>query len=296
MKHDTPFFSIIIPTFNRAQSIGKTIDSIRSQAFKSMEIIIVDDGSTDNTSEVIAAIKDDRISYSKIINSERGAARNHGLKQATGNYVNFFDSDDLFLPCLENLKTFIANKDNPDVIYGGIQHRESSGKEILIQSPPYNSFTKNLFHNNFLACGAVFLKREIALQLPFHEDRRLSSAEDWELWLRVHSKFSFTWFPNLIFQQLHHSDRSLVKITAEKIEIRDTYFATLVLNNDLLKNAFGRRAINLFVADRFTFIALAWLSTNRAKAFSNLVKALQTSFWVIQRKRFWAILKKLALG
>lgn len=290
---ETPFFSIIIPCYNRDDYISKTILSIFNQSYSSLEIIIVNDGGTDKTAEIVKTLKDNRIQYYAIGNSERGAARNYGLKHAKGEYINFFDSDDLFLPCLEKLADFIKILNNPDVVYGKIQHVDAQGNEIPSGALPYNSFPKNLLHNNFLACGSVFLKREIAEQFPFHEDRRLSSAEDWELWLRVHVKYSFTYFPEPVFQQVHHSGRSLTVINPEKIEIRDTYFASLVVNNVSLKNYYRSEALNLFAADRFTFIALAWCGSNWAKAFFYWRKALSMSFHVISRKRFWAILKKL---
>jgi glycosyltransferase involved in cell wall biosynthesis len=294
MKNQAPFFSIVIPTFNRVSSIGKAIESILNQSFNSLEIIIVDDGSTDNTNEVITSFNEDRIRYFKIENSERGAARNHGLQHAVGKYVNFFDSDDLFLPCFENLQTFIV-KNNPHVVYGGIEHVDNAGNKVKESRLPYTSFTKNLFHNNFLACGSVFLKREIALQFPFHEDRRLSSAEDWELWLRIHAQYTFICFQGLIFQQVEHSDRSLTRISDEKIEIRDNYFADLVLENENLNRQFGILTLNSFAADRFTFIALVWFARDRSKSFSYWIKALKTSKLVLKRKRFWGILKKLIL-
>jgi glycosyltransferase involved in cell wall biosynthesis len=288
---DSNTFSIIIPSYNRAELIGKTIESILNQFFRSIQIIIVDDGSSDNTAEVLNSFKDTRIQYFKIQNSERGAARNLGLKYATGKYINYFDSDDLFLPCLMQVAEFITTNNSPDVFYGEIQHVDDSGALLKSQTFPYKSFTRNLLYNNFLACGSVFMKREVANQFLFHEDRRLSSAEDWELWLRVHAQFTFHRFPGSIFQQVHHAGRSLRTVSPEKIEVRDSYFAELVTNNEIMKKFYGTSAMNLFVADRFTFIALAWSNYNAGKAFQYIGKSLAASLLVLTRKRFWAVLK-----
>src|SRR5215203_5908009 len=96
MKAET-FFSVIIPCYNRASMIGKTVKSLQQQAYTSYEIIIVDDGSTDNTEQVVSEIADERTRYHKKQNEERAAARNYGARLAEGYYLNFFDSDDLAL-------------------------------------------------------------------------------------------------------------------------------------------------------------------------------------------------------
>ncbi len=294
--HDSyPFFSIIIPSFNRAFSIGKTIQSITQQPFTKVEIILVDDGSTDNTQEIVEELQNGAIRYFKIVNSERGAARNVGLQHAKGIYVNFFDSDDLFLPCLHALHTFIESTNRPDVVYGNFQHVNSDGLTLQKSDPPYSSFTANLLHNNFLACGSVFLKREVAQQFPFHENRKLSAAEDWELWLRVHTKHTFIFFPAYIFQQIHHAQRSLVAIRPEIVAIRDAYFADLVFSNKQLEKFYGRRAIKLFMADRYTFVSLAFCGLDAGTAFHYWIQSIQITTLVMKRKRFWAIAKKLIL-
>ena len=78
MRETSPFFSIIIPTYNRAALIGKTLRSVQEQSFKSFEVIVVDDGGKDDTKEVLLGLEDDRICYYWKENGERGAARNFG--------------------------------------------------------------------------------------------------------------------------------------------------------------------------------------------------------------------------
>ena len=91
-----PYFSIIIPAFNRAHLISKAIDSVIAQTFEDWELIIVDDGSTDNTKDLICNYqeKDSRINYIFQKNAERSAARNNGIANAKGEYICFLDSDD----------------------------------------------------------------------------------------------------------------------------------------------------------------------------------------------------------
>lgn len=93
-----PLFSIIIPTYNRAHILPRTIASVLAQTYSNWECIIVDDGSTDSTKDLIASYSDTRIKYVYQHNAERSAARNNGIRHAQGKYICFLDSDDEYLP------------------------------------------------------------------------------------------------------------------------------------------------------------------------------------------------------
>ena len=290
----SPFFSIIIPTYNRAHLIGKTVEAILRQTFSDFELIIVDDGSTDGTCKVIRNIKDRRLLYFSISNGERGRARNYGVSLATGEYINFFDSDDEFLVSLNLLYTYLNEQELPPVVYGGLEIENVGTGVVYAPKKPYKSFTKNLLFDNFLACGSVFLKREIAIKFPFEEDRRLSSAEDWELWLRIHSRYDFAELNTPVFKIIEHKGRSLSGISSSKVEQRDNLFANLVRSNPFFIKKYGVSATNLFIADRYTFIALSHaVAGDKGSSFHYLLKSLKLSRSVIKRKRFWAVAKKL---
>src|SRR5690606_6206557 len=114
MATDTPFFSVVVPTYNRAHLIAPTIRSVLSQTCPDLELLVVDDGSTDDTAAVVRAIGDPRLKYLPVSNRERGAARNFGLGRATGEYVVFLDSDDEFHPAhLETLRRAISEQAHP---------------------------------------------------------------------------------------------------------------------------------------------------------------------------------------
>jgi glycosyltransferase involved in cell wall biosynthesis len=110
-----PYFSIIIPVYNRAHSIRKAIESILTQTFQNFEIIVIDDASKDNTQEVISSIEDDRIYYFKNeINKERCVSRNIGIEKSKGKYICFLDSDDYHLPDhLQEIYHEIQSKGEP---------------------------------------------------------------------------------------------------------------------------------------------------------------------------------------
>ncbi|NBU82584.1 MAG: glycosyltransferase family 2 protein, partial [Flavobacteriaceae bacterium] len=89
-----PYFTIVIPSYNRAHIVGRAIESVLNQSYSDFEIIVVDDGSTDNTKEVVCQFLDSRINYFFQENSGVSAARNTGSKLAKGDYLVFLDSDD----------------------------------------------------------------------------------------------------------------------------------------------------------------------------------------------------------
>src|SRR5690554_1994132 len=114
-----PEFSIVIPTYNRAHLICKTIDSVLAQTFQNFEIIVVDDGSTDNTDEVIKEKYGNhpQLSYYKKENAERAAARNYGTQKAKGKYVLWFDSDDImYSNHLKKANEYIIKNNSPEVL------------------------------------------------------------------------------------------------------------------------------------------------------------------------------------
>src|SRR5262249_48223208 len=122
------FFSIVVPTYNRAPLLKETLLSILQQHAADFELIVVDDGSGANTGEVVGMFGDQRIVYIRTSNRERGAARNSGLSIAKGEYVNFFDSDDTMRPCLSGIRDFILQNDHPEVVYGIVE--DADGRAV----------------------------------------------------------------------------------------------------------------------------------------------------------------------
>ena len=129
-------FSIIIPTYNRAAFLPKAIGSVLAQSFSDWELIIVDDGSTDNTKDVVAQYSDSRITYIFQQNAERSAARNKGIAHSVGEYVLFLDSDDYYLSnFLADLNLEIRKNNNKPCLYFHNALIESNGKQRQFAEP-----------------------------------------------------------------------------------------------------------------------------------------------------------------
>lgn len=131
----SPVFTVIVPTYNREKLLKRTIESILAQTFKDFELIIVDDGSTDNTKKLIASYKDCRIIYIYKENGGLNSARNKGLQNAKGEYIAFCDSDDSWLP--EKLEKHVQkyNEDNEiKVVYDltGVVKKEGDKQNIIL--------------------------------------------------------------------------------------------------------------------------------------------------------------------
>ncbi len=118
MSEAAPFFSVVIPLYNRAAIVGDTIQSVLAQDWQDFEIVVIDDGSRDNPRPAIEAVGDKRVRYIRQDNAGGGAARNNGIEAARGRYIAFLDSDDLFLPGkLSIMARALKNDDGRTVLY-----------------------------------------------------------------------------------------------------------------------------------------------------------------------------------
>lgn len=295
---ENPYFSIVVPCYNRADILPATIAAILRQEYTNFELIIIDDGSKDNTAKIINDLNDSRIQYFYKENGERGAARNYGTKRAGGRYINFFDSDDTMYPNhLSVVQQFLALQGEVEVVHTGYEIMDENSRLVLEVHDFHKSTNEELIHNNFLACNTVFVRHDIAIQNPFVEDRRLASAEDWELWLRLASQYKFYSISAKTFCLKEHSARSLNTISPDAVIMRDELFAQLMETNDHFQNRYHKQ-VKYFIANRYTFITLilALAKNRRFDTLRYLGKAILTDPTVLWRRRFLASIKHLLLN
>jgi glycosyltransferase involved in cell wall biosynthesis len=130
------FFSIIIPTYNREKEISRALNSVLTQTFQDFEIIVVDDGSTDNTESVVLSFNDIRIKYIKQDNSGATAARNYGIRNSSGQYIAFLDSDDMWYPTfLEEHKAKYEEDNELCVTYSNLNIINEKGEVFPFSKP-----------------------------------------------------------------------------------------------------------------------------------------------------------------
>ncbi|KOY50664.1 Glycosyl transferase family [Polaribacter dokdonensis DSW-5] len=193
--------SVIIPSYNRGSTIKLAIQSVLDQTYKNIEVIVIDDGSTDNTEEIILELNSDKVSYYKNAkNIGACGSRNRGINLAKGDYIAFQDSDDEWLPeKLERQLEFLSEEDC-DIVSCSMQRIEGKKNEIY---PPYvpennsNSFNQLLFEN-FTSTQTILGKKKVFENYNF--DERMPRFQDWELMLRIS-----------LFFNLKHLNKVLVK-------------------------------------------------------------------------------------
>jgi glycosyltransferase involved in cell wall biosynthesis len=289
-------FSVIIPTYNRANLIKKTLDSVLEQTYFLFEVIVVDDGSSDNTAEVIRPLlAEPRIRYFKIKNSERGAARNFGVSKSEGQYITFLDSDDVFLPWhLQVAHEKIEENHQPPALHLGYEMHHSNGRidSLPLLPSPVND---KLLEGNFLSCMGVFLRRDVALQFPFDEDRALSGSEDYELWLRIAARVPILTFPEVTSRLINHDMRSVIQADPKKLMTRISLLEQKLLHDEKFMQRFGNK-MTMFSSYRTLYLALHLaLSGERGQALKSLLLTAYHYPYVIFSYRFAVALKKIML-
>ena len=186
------FISVIIPTYNRKRLLKKAIDSVLAQTYPYFELIVVDDGSEDNTSELVANCSAD-IVYIKQANKGPAAARNRGIQAARHNLVAFLDSDDWF--AADKLQVQIAAmQENPAYLVSHTQETWYRHGKHLNQKKKHMKNSGDIFRQSLEICAVgmstVMMHREIFDRYGLF-DEEFPCCEDYELWLRVSAEQKF---------------------------------------------------------------------------------------------------------
>jgi glycosyltransferase involved in cell wall biosynthesis len=194
-----PFISIVMPTYNRSRLITRSIESVLRQSYRTFELIIVDDASTDDTESVVGAFSDERLRYIKHKkNRGANAARNTGIRASSGNYIAFQDSDDEWLPeklnmQVECLRKF-AEAQNVGVIYTSFYQVRGNVRKYYPDDSVVDRdgwiFESLLCGRNFVTSQAALVKRECFDEVGFF-DETLPRLQDWEMWLRISKRYVF---------------------------------------------------------------------------------------------------------
>lgn len=293
---NAPLFSVIIPTYNRASFIGKTIASVLSQSFKDFEVIVVDDGSTDNTRGVVSEIRDARVSYFHKENAERGAARNFGVTKSRGLFVTFLDSDDLYRHHhLEEAHLFYSSHTEANVFALGYDVVHVDGRVIYPFKKLPSPVNRKLEEGNFLSCIGVFIRRQVMVEFPFREERALAGSEDYELWLRLASRYPIYTISKSTAQLVQHDERSVINFSNDKLFARIQTFRSCITSDPQVKHFYGR--LSRIFAFMDLYLALHLLMSGEKKTGTSvLCKALYQYPGMISNHRFWAAVKKIFIN
>lgn len=205
--------SVIIPTWNRSDDTLRAVRSVLNQTYNDFEIIIVDDGSIDQTENIFSEYPDKRVRYIQIEHSGLPAkARNVGINNAKGEWIAFLDSDDEWLPNKLEEQIRLAEITLCQAVCSNawrIQNSQNRGAYLDDQVPEIIRFSK-LVKVNFVICSSALIKRSlIDKALGFSEAKAMKAWEDYALWLRIASLTNFAYCSKPLVE---YSDEPLLSI------------------------------------------------------------------------------------
>lgn len=291
-----PFFSIIMPTYNRASMISKAIDSVLSQDFYEWELIIIDDCSPDNTGDIVKKYTDIRIKYFRNEkNLEKSGARNRGIELAKGEFICFLDDDDIYL---ESFLTDFYNKIKetkfePAMYYCECWYENETGKRWAPEEGEIDAENNiELVAQKTIASQRACLHKEILEKHKY--DPKNYRTEDLDLWARVLQEYPLYATNTRTYVFFVHGERSVDLTNFHTWNYRYNYikwFAYEGFKNDLRKK----------IADKiFGYATLSMarhydLVKNKKKAVLYSLKALMTDHGAFTKEKYYILAKNCIL-
>lgn len=209
---DQPLVSVVISTYNRSDYVGDTVESVINQTYPNIDLIVVDDGSTDGTGEIIRRFGD-KVRYVWQENAERASARNHGLRLAKGEFIAFLDSDDLWMPDkIEQAVKFLRANPRFGLVYTDYVQIDGEGRELRVVrvGGPSGRVTEALLKRSFVPFGAHLSRTSLIKEINgFVEDRQMSGSEDWEMWVRLSLRTEFAYDPRALSKIRTHAANTM---------------------------------------------------------------------------------------
>ncbi|MGI8385430.1 glycosyltransferase family 2 protein [Robertmurraya sp. P23] len=187
-----PKVSVIIPSYNSERTIVRTVSSCLNQTYSDLEVIVIDDGSTDSTGEILKQIKDERLKYFYFENSGRSEARNKGIHRAKGDYIQFLDSDDtLHSEKIEKGLSILEHDNTFDAVQCGTGYIKDNQLVNEFKAIPRDNVNNVLLRENIFPIHSVLFRKECASSFP----KGLSYCEDWYFWIKT------LWNKKIFFQE-----------------------------------------------------------------------------------------------
>jgi len=186
-----PLFSVVIPTYNSYKKLVRAVESLKEQSYQNFEVLIIDDGSTDETKSKITTLMSAQIHYFYKTNGGPASARNLGITKAKGEYICFLDADDTFAKEKLLLYSKFCEKGVPFIFSDALYIQESNNNSNLFSSKihiKYTSFFKSLLVTNFIVASTVCIKKEILEKVAFFDETLFT--EDYDLWLKIARRYS----------------------------------------------------------------------------------------------------------
>jgi glycosyltransferase involved in cell wall biosynthesis len=270
--------SVIIPTYNREKFISRAIQSALDQTYKNIEIIVIDDGSTDHTRYVISGFKE-KVKYFYQEHKGISAARNYGILQAQGTYIAFLDSDDEWLPeKLEAQVNILEQNPNIGIVHNKLvilnEKREKIGMKPKRDSG--NTLRELLEEGGDLPTSSVITRRECFTKVGVF-DESLPTMEDFEMWLRIARYYDIH---EIRDKYLGYSHRHEGQITRDKIKV---FYGLVHLDKKILSEFLDistQKVIKRLTKNQYILSRAYYDEGQYRLAFKNLVEVMTRNPWV----------------
>lgn len=304
-----PKASILIPAYNASAYIAATLESILNQSLADFECLVIDDGSTDNTAEIVASYQDSRIQLIRQSNSGGPAApRNQGLIRATGQYIFMFDADDIMLP--EKLQVSVATLDSfpqANLLFTNFQSIDGAGELLthnyldeydtlwnLIPERNSDAYFLNsdelfnaLIRVNFIGTSSVAI-RKAAIGEEFRFNQTMKNADDYLFWVEFIRKHGAIFLNQILHQyriiETGISRQDFTKRAPSKIK-------GLRCIRDLCKNVDQRKVVDKQIADDYA--AMSYAYRKKGEYVNSFRSAIRSISWELNKKTLRALVASL---
>lgn len=270
-----PNVSVVIPVYNGAAFVGKAIASVLAQTERDLELIVVDDGSSDNTAAVVGGFDDPRLHFVRQENAGPSAARNTGIARARGAWIGFLDADDWWLPGkLEAHLRRAAEERRVGLIYSAVILVEATTGAVEVRRAALEGeVLPKLFYGNVIVGGGsgATVRRE-ALERVGSFDPTIRYGEEWELWLRVAAEYPFAAIDEPLTGRLQRPDSHGATNT---IGMRDACLRTLERAFDTYASAYKEHRAKAMAEVYYRAATELHLENARKETCLNLLRTLQ---------------------
>jgi glycosyltransferase involved in cell wall biosynthesis len=216
--------SVIMPAYNAARYIGEAIESLLNQSFTDWELVLVNDGSSDETLAIAQSYADPRIKITTQANQGEAGARNTGLNLATGKYISFLDADDLYLPnALDSFVRYMEAHPDVGVAYSDGYICNIAGEPMMRLSEIRESIVEGYILESVVVSTVVItvplctvLRKTAVTSPPFHFDQNLGYGTDWDFWIRLSRHVQFGYLDELTCKyRVHQTNMTRVSGVAK---------------------------------------------------------------------------------
>jgi len=235
--------SVIVPTYNRATLLLTALRSIAAQSFQDLELIVVDDGSTDRTRELVSALGNPKIRYFYQENRGAAAARNLGIKRSRGEFVAFLDSDDCWLEAkLERQVDLLQTQRSPGCVTGYFLHTLRGRRMAVVPSAEATSLRGILWKNTLQPCTTFACRRSVFRQVGgFDETLRRGQDTDWLI--RYRRTYEIGIVPEILAVFNHHLTRCGETMERSSLYFLEKHGAALLAQGSLF---FRRKTAHVY--------------------------------------------------